>query len=87
MDAIEFQTFLGKDGVIKVPENLSKRINGAKVRVIILAEYEKPFNREEANDRERDRAENFINWLMRNPVKVDKSIPFLTRDEIYDRKL
>ncbi len=31
--------------------------------------------------------ENFINRLMENPVKVDKSIPFLTRDEIYDRKL
>ncbi len=46
-----------------------------------------PFKRDEIYDREKDRAENFINWLIKNPLKVDKSIPFLTRDEIYDRKL
>ncbi len=47
----------------------------------------KPLTRDEIYDREKDRAENFINWLIKNPLKVDKSIPFLTRDEIYDRKL
>jgi len=46
-----------------------------------------PLKRDEIYDREKDRAENFINWLIKNPLKVDKSIPFLTRDEIYDRKL
>lgn len=46
-----------------------------------------PFKRDEIYDRRRDRAENFIKWLIKNPLKVDKSIPFLTRDEIYDRKL
>ncbi len=47
----------------------------------------KPLTRDEIYDREKDRTENFINWLIKNPLKVDKSIPFLTRDEIYDRKL
>ncbi len=47
----------------------------------------KPLTRDEIYDREKDRAEKFINWLIKNPLKVDKSIPFLTRDEIYDRKL
>lgn len=46
-----------------------------------------PFKRDEIYDRETDRDTNFINWLMKNPVKVDRSIPFLTREEIYDRKL
>ena len=46
-----------------------------------------PFTRDEIYDRKKERDENFINWLMKNPLKVDKSVPFLTRDEIYDRKL
>lgn len=87
MRAIEFQTFLGKDGIIKVPESFSEEINNGKVRVIVLAEEKKFLSREEIYDRQRDRAENFINWLIKNPLKVDKSVPFLTREEIYDRKL
>ncbi|HXG83881.1 MAG TPA: hypothetical protein VNI84_07630 [Pyrinomonadaceae bacterium] len=47
----------------------------------------KPLTRDEIYDREEDRAENYIKFLMKNPLKVDRSIPFLTRDEIYDRKL
>lgn len=43
--------------------------------------------RDEIYDRKGERDKNFINWLMKNPLKVDKSVPFLTRDEIYDRKL
>ncbi|CAN5450197.1 hypothetical protein BH20ACI1_BH20ACI1_18210 [soil metagenome] len=46
-----------------------------------------PLTRDEIYDREADRAENFINFLMKNPLKVDKSVPFLKRNEIYDRKL
>ncbi len=87
MEAIEFQTFLGKDRIIKVPEAFNEKINEGKVRVIILAEEEKNFNREDIYDRESDRAQNYIKWLTKNPLKVDKSVPFLTRDEIYDRKL
>jgi len=87
MEAIEFQTFLGKDRIIKVPEAFNEKINEGKVRVIILAEEEKNFNREDIYDRESDRAQNYIKWLIKNPLKVAKSVPFLTRDEIYDRKL
>lgn len=46
-----------------------------------------PPARDEIYDRKGERDKNFINWLMKNPLKVDKSVPFLTRDEIYDRKL
>ncbi len=46
-----------------------------------------PLTQDEIYDRKGERDKNFINRLMKNPVKVDKSIPFLTRDEIYDRKL
>lgn len=87
MEAIEFQTFLGKDRIIRVPEAFSEKINEGKIRVIILAEEKRTLNREEIYDREADRAANFIKWLIKNPLKVDKSVPFLTRDEIYDRKL
>lgn len=47
----------------------------------------KPFSRDEIYDREKDRAGNYIKFLLKNPLKVNRSIPFLTRDEIYDRKL
>jgi bifunctional DNA-binding transcriptional regulator/antitoxin component of YhaV-PrlF toxin-antitoxin module len=46
-----------------------------------------PLTQDEVYDRNNNRAENFIHWLIKNPLKVDKSIAFLTRDEIYDRKL
>ncbi len=87
MEAIEFQTVLGKDGIIKIPEDFSKRINGGKIRVIVLAEDRKFLSRDEIYDRDKERAESYIRLLMKNPAKVDKSIGFLTRDEIYDRKL
>ncbi len=87
MIAVEFETFLKKDGIIKVPEDVKQKINNENVRVIVLAEERKIFNREETNDRDRDRAENYINMLMKNPLKVDKSVPFLTRDELHNRKL
>ena len=87
MEAIEFQTTIGTDGTISIPESLSKKMHRSKVRVIILEEEQRIFDREETNDRDRDRAYNYINYLMANPIKVDKSIPFLTRDEIYDRRI
>jgi len=87
MEAIEFQAFVGKDGIIKVPESLSKKIKNGKVRVIVLGEDRKPFSREEIYDRRNDRIENFIEFLLKNPVKVYKSISFLNRDELHDRKL
>lgn len=87
MEAIEFQATLGNDGVISVPENIGSTFRRGKVRVILIEDEPKIFDRDEANDRERDRALNYIKYLMANPIKVDKSTPFLTRDEIYDRRL
>jgi len=87
MRAIEFQTVLGKDGIIKLPADFSEEINGGKVRVIILVEDKKPLSREEIYDRKKDRAASFIKFLIKNPLKVDKSTPFLKRDEIHDRNL
>ena len=85
MEAIEFQTTLGIDGVIAIPESLGKKVRRGKVRVIVIEEDIKPFNREETHDRELDRTYNYINYLMANPFEVDKTKPMLTRDELYER--
>ena len=85
---VEFETEI-KNGNIEIPEKLRFRIKD-KIKVLVSikeAEEFVPLTRDEIYDRRRDKAENFIKWLMKNPLKVDKSIPFLTREEIYDRKL
>ena len=84
MQTIEFQTTLGKDGIISVPEEIGKKVRRGKVRVIVIEDESRSFDRDEINDRDRDRAQNYIKYLMANPIKVDRSKPFLTRDEIYE---
>jgi len=87
MEAIEFQTTLGKDGIISIPENIGRNVKRGKVRVIVIEDEPKMFDRDETNDRDRDRAKDYIKFLMANPIKVDRSKPFLTRDEIYGDRL
>lgn len=72
MQAIEFQTFLGKDRIIKVPEDFSEKFNGGKVRVIVLAE-EKPVEEK-----------SYLRELIENPVSIPNFKP-MPRDEIYER--
>jgi len=87
MEAIEFNTTLGSDGIIAIPHGLDRKVKRGNVRVIIIGE-EKPFvDRDEIHDRELDRAEDYLDYLMANPIEVDKSRPFLKRDELHDRSL
>ncbi len=79
MEAIEFQTTLGVDGIIAIPDSLSKRMRRGRVRVIVIEDEAK------AAENEPDAARHFIKHLMANPVSVDRSSAFLSRDEIYDR--
>ncbi|MBX3291170.1 MAG: hypothetical protein KF855_17825 [Acidobacteria bacterium] len=85
MEAIEFQATIGSDGTIAIPENLAKKVRRGKVRVIVIEDDRRMPDREEAGDR--DRSQNYIKFLMANPIKVDSSIPLLTRDEIHDRRI
>ena len=87
MEAIEFQTTLGSDGIIAIPHGLDQKVKRWKVRVIVIGEEQPFFDRDETNDRDLDRARDYIDYLMANPIKVDKSRPFLTRDELHDRSL
>lgn len=87
MEAIEFQTTLGNDGIISIPYGLDEKVKRGKVRVIVIGDEKAFFDREETNDRDLERARDYIDYLMKNPIKVDKSRPFLTRDELYDRSL
>lgn len=88
MSTVKFETTV-EDGKIVIPMEFRGRIKG-KIEVIVKSKDHsdfEPMSRDEIYDRKKDRAENFIRQLMKNPLEVDKSVPFLTRDEIYDRKL
>lgn len=99
MLTIEFETE-AENGNIEIPEKYRHQLKG-KLQVVVTLKETKKSEEESHNsfflkraefDQERNLTEditdeNFINWLLKNPVKVDKTIPFLTRDEIYDRKL
>ncbi len=87
MEAIEFQTTLGSDGIIAIPDNIGSKVRNGKVRVIVIEDEPSIFDRGETNDVDRSLARDYIDFLMANPIKVDKSRPFLTRDELYDRSL
>jgi len=83
VEAVEFQTIITGSGTITIPEDVSQKLRRGKVRIIVIDDEPKFFDRDETNDRERDRAMDFIRFLMANPIEF--STPFLTRDEIYDR--
>ena len=85
MEAIEFQTTISRDGTITVPDDLGKKMRNGKVRVIVIDDEPKSRDQDEVDDRNQGRDKGYIKYLMANPIKVDKSTPFLTRDEIYDR--
>ena len=87
MQEIEFFATLEKNGTITVPDNIGKGLRHGRVHVKLIDAEAKIFDRDEIYDRDRDRAWGYINYLLSNPIKVDKSVPFLTRDEIYDRRM
>lgn len=86
MEQIEFQATIEENGTISLPESIGKKIKPGRVHVILVDAEPRIFDREETHDRERDRAWDYIEYLMENPIKIDKSIPFLSREEIYDRR-
>lgn len=83
MEAIEFQTTLGKEGIISIPDNVSQQLPRGRVRVIVLSEEKTPVT---PHDKYAG-AKGYIKYLMENPIKLDKSTPFLAREEIHDRKI
>ena len=83
MEAIEFQTTLGSDGIIAIPSGINGKVKRGKVRVIVIEEETQIVD----DNADPKTIKNYIKYLMANPIKVDKSKPFLTRDEIYDRNL
>ena len=87
MESIEFKATFGSDGIISIPENIGSKIRRGRIRVIIIEDESRISNRDETSDREHERARNYIDFLMANPIKVNKSKTFLTRDEMYDRSL
>lgn len=86
MEAVEFEATLGSDGIISIPKDIDRKVQRGRVRVIIIEDEPKIFDRDETNDRDIDRAQGYIKFLMANPIKVDKLTPFLPRDEVYDRQ-
>lgn len=85
MEAIEFQATLGDDGIISVPENIGRKFRRGKVRVIVIEDELKAVEPDDVNDR--TAAKDYIKFLMANPITVDKSKPFLKREDLYDRGL
>jgi hypothetical protein len=69
MYAVEFQTNI-QDGTIEVPKEYRNKVRGA-VRVIILTE-------------EHRGEENFIEYLMNNPIQAPGFTP-MKREDIYER--
>lgn len=86
MQAIEFQTIISDDSTIAIPDKLREKINRRRVRVIVMEDDLFVFDRYETNNRDRERAENYIKFRFANPFESDTSIPLLTRDEIYEWK-
>lgn len=69
MYAIEFQTKI-QNGSISVPEKYRGRFKD-RVRVILMADEE-------------SQTDNYIEYLLANPVKLREFSP-LSRDELYER--
>jgi len=85
MEAIEFQATIGEDGIISVPENIGRKFRRGKVRVILIEDDLQTAETDDLNDR--SGTKEYIQFLMANPIKVDRSRPFLKREELYDRAL
>ncbi len=76
MYATEFQTVINNP-YIKIPEY--ERFKGQEVRIIVLHAKEKthiPTIEEE---------EDFIEYLANNPIKLDKELKFLSREDANER--
>lgn len=74
MYATEFQTIINEP-YIKIPK--FELFKGHKVRVVLLDMEE----RGQANDYKED----FIDYLIRNPIEMPKNSKFLSREEANER--
>ncbi len=82
---LKFQATINKDGTITIPAEIGKKIKSEKVNVkIVEAKETKEKKKRLKLDDIKD--EDFINYLLDHPIKVDKSVPFLTREEIYSER-
>lgn len=72
MEVVEFQAIV-KEGVIQIPEIYQAKLDGESVKVIVMKKVKKTA------------AVDIIAELTQHPVEFE--VPFLTREEIYDRNL
>lgn len=77
MYTVEFKTILGK-GFVTLPDNLSRLQPGLKAKVVVLLE-------DEAEVPVSVKKSGFIEKLANNPVHVDKSLQFLSREDANER--
>ncbi len=74
MYAIEFQTIVDKP-YIEIPE--FEKFKGKKVKIILLKEENKEENKKSEAD--------FIEYLANHPLKLEKNVKFLSREEAHER--
>jgi hypothetical protein len=76
MYATEFQTVINEP-YIHIPNY--ERFKGHKVRIVVL-NIDNEYNNIVPNKKE-----DFIEYLINNPIKVSKDFKFLTREEANER--
>ncbi len=77
MYAVEFEASIN-DGMFKIPETFLKLQSVAKAKIIIMVE-------DEVTMPQTVKKIGFIERLANNPVHVDKSLQFLSREEANER--
>ncbi len=77
MYAVEFEASIN-DGMFKIPETFLKLQSVAKAKIIIMVE-------DEVAMPQTVKKIGFIERLANNPVHVDKSLQFLSREEANER--
>lgn len=75
MYATEFQTIIN-DPYVKIPEYES--FKGKEVRIIVL-------NMDKRVNKIQEKQEDFIDYLINNPVDLPKDAKFLSREEAHER--
>ena len=79
MYATELQTVINNP-YIKIPEY--EKLQGQKVRVIFLVEQ---VEQSDKSYYKKEKEEDFIEYLINNPIDIPKDMKFLSREEANER--
>lgn len=79
MYATELQTVINNP-YIKIPEY--EKLQGQKVRVIFLVEQ---VEQSDKSYYKKEKEEDFIDYLINNPIDIPKDMKFLSREEANER--